>query len=72
MTYYDYAELLTAATAPGADQAEVNALGEWFEQYGAIYWNSEYFDAGDGLRLYRIEEWDDECDQGKIIGYEFK
>ena len=68
--YYDYAELRTAALSGGA--VEINALGEWFEQHGSSYWNGEYYDADDGLRLFPVYEWDEETDQGAIIGYEIR
>lgn len=69
--YYDYKDLLAAATADGATQADIDALGEWFEAHGDRYWNGEYYDA-DGLRLYPVYTWDAELDQGTITGYEFR
>lgn len=45
------------------------ALGEWFNAYGDRCWNGEYYDA-DGMRLYPVYRWDDELDQGEIIGWE--
>ena len=72
MNRYDYAELRAAATADGATEQAVNALGEWFERFGETLWNGEYYDADDGLRLFPVVAWDDEADQGEIIGYEFR
>ena len=72
MNRYSYEELRAAATADGATEQDVNALGEWFERYGQTCWNGEYYDADDGLRLFPVVAWDDEEDQGEIVGYEFR
>jgi len=48
--YYDYNELRQRAI--DGDANDVDALGEWMENYGRRYWNGEYYDLGDGLRLY--------------------
>ena len=53
MGYYDYERLRAAAAAPGASQADVDALGSWFADYGTDYWNGEYYDA-EGLRVYPV------------------
>lgn len=71
INYYSYQELRAAATAPGATQADIDALGEWFSRYGDRYWNGECYDA-DGLSLYPVEKWDEEAAQGEIVGYEFR
>ena len=71
MNRYSYAELKSAATAPNAEQSDINALGKWFEEYGDAYWNGEYFDA-EGDRLYSVTVWDDENDCGEIVGYEMR
>ena len=71
MSYYGYKDLLTAATDRNATQKDIDALGAWFEEYGAEYWNGEYYDV-DGARLYSVIEWDEEDEQGKVIGYEFR
>ena len=67
---YNYEELKNAALAPDATQEDINALGEWFERYGDRYWNGEYFSV-EGERLYRIWDWDEELDQGEVVGYYF-
>lgn len=71
MTRYDYKELRANAVAPGATQADIDALGKWFDTYGSAYWNGECYDA-DGISLYPIIEWDEELDQGETVGYEFR
>ena len=71
INYYSYKELRAAATAPGATQADIDALGEWFSRYGDRYWNGECYDA-DGLYLYPVEKWDEETEQGEIVGYELR
>lgn len=71
MTTYDYEELKNKALSTDATQDDINALGEWFEQYGDRYWNGEYFSVENGIRLYRIEKEVDE-DEFEITGYELK
>lgn len=52
--YYDYNELKTRAI--NGDKNAVNELGEWFRNYGNMYWNGECYDVDDGFRLYPIYE----------------
>lgn len=68
--YYAYEELRAKATSPEATQDDINALGEWFDAHGSIYWNGEYYDA-DGLRLFPINEEVAE-DEREVVGYEFR
>lgn len=70
--YYEYEDLRAAAAAPGAPQEAIDALGEWFDQHGSRYWTGEYYDADDGLRLYPVYKWDEELDQGELLGYEIR
>ena len=53
---YDYQELLNAVRKDPS-QENINALGEWFENYGYDYWNGEEFtiDQKENLNLYRLE-----------------
>lgn len=67
--YYDYNELKTRAI--NGDKNAVNELGEWFRNYGDMYWNGEYYDADDGFRLYPIYEKADE-DEFELRGYGVK
>ncbi len=69
MNRYSYSELLEAVKANETPD-NVNALGEWFEQYGDRYWNGEYYDA-DGLRLFPVHVEVSE-DQFEITGYEVR
>ena len=67
---YAYTEYRAAAIAnPNAEN--LANLGEWFQQYGAEFWNGEYWDA-DGYELRPVYEWDEETDTGRICGYEFR
>lgn len=68
MGYYDYAELRAAAIAPGAAQADVDALGEWLSSYGSMYWNGESYDIDDGKRLFP-EYRETAPDEWEIVGY---
>lgn len=61
----EYEELRAAATADDATQEDINALGSWFESNGSAYWNGEYYDADDGIRLYPT-------DYGETVGYEIR
>ena len=65
--YCAYTELRDAAINNGTPE-DVAALVEWMEQYGGRYWNGEYYDIGDGLRLRPIYNWDahtqEEIDDG--------
>lgn len=68
---YSYQGLREAATAPGAEQIDIDTLGAWFNAYGYDYWNGECYDA-DGIQLYPVVEWDDDLDQGETTGYEIR
>lgn len=52
--YEFYKEYRENALKPNATQEEINELGEWFSQYGDMFWNGEYYDADDGVRVYPI------------------
>lgn len=69
---YAYDTLRAAAIAPGATQEDINALGDWFDQYGTGYWNGKYYDADYGLRVYPVYDWDEENDVGILKGYEIR
>lgn len=68
--YYSYAELRAAATAPGATQADIDALGEWFSRYGDRYWNGECYDA-EGFEVVPKYQQIGE-DEFEIVGYELR
>ena len=75
MNRYSYQELREAALSPAATQENINALGEWFERYGhenPDFWNGEYWDADDGMRLFPVYTDPDEYGDSDIIGYEFR
>lgn len=65
--HYAYAELRKAAINNGTPE-DIAALVEWMEQHGSSYWNGEYYDIDDGLRLRPIYNWDahtqEEIDDG--------
>lgn len=67
---YNYDELRKEAiNNPTAEN--INNLGEWFNMYGADFWNGECYDA-DGYEIRPVYKWDDESDTGEIIGYEMR
>ena len=67
---YSYAELLSTATAPDAQQIDIDTLGAWFERYDP-YWNGEFYDA-DGKPLYPIYSDPDDNENIDIVGYSFE
>lgn len=67
--YYEYEELRKKALS--GNQEDINALGEWFEQYGDRYWNGEYYNADDGMRLFPVYEEAAE-DEWELKRYEFR
>ena len=69
MNRYSYSDLLEAVKKNETAE-NVNALGEWFEQYGDQFWNGEYYDA-DGLRLFPVYVAISE-EQFEITGYEVR
>lgn len=77
--YGSYKELRENALKPTATQEDINALGEWFSQYGNMYWNGEYYDISDkeaksgeyGFRLYPVYKEVDE-DEYELIGWEIR
>lgn len=71
INYYNYKELREKALSADATQEDINSLGEWFEQYGDEYWNGEYYNADDGVRVYPIVKEVDE-DEYEITGYEIR
>ena len=71
MNPYDYEELAAKALEPDATQEDINALGEWFQSFGAEYWNGEYFDIDDTHRLYPVYA-EVEEDEYEITGYEIR
>ena len=72
MNSYVCSELLKRATAPDATKNDLNKLGAWFYHYGDRYWNGEYYDCDNGLRLYPVYETVSEYDDVELVGYEFR
>lgn len=68
INYYSYQELREKALS--GNQDDVNALGEWFSNYGSDYWNGEYYDA-DGFQVAPQYQQIGE-DEFDIVGYEIK
>ena len=66
-TYYDYKDLKAAVDA-NPSQENINALGEWFSNWGNDFWNGEYYDADD-LRIFPVYK-EVEEDEFELIGYE--
>lgn len=71
MSRYDYDELKNKALSKNATAENINALGEWFEQYSDSFWNGEYYEIDSSHRLYPIyEETADE--EFNLVGYEIR
>lgn len=76
---YSFEELYQAATAPDAQQIDVDTLGEWADRFGDC-WNGECYDVShphlepSGSRelwpIYRIHlDEDGEIGEVEIVGY---
>lgn len=68
---YNYSELEAAATKFGATQEEINALGEWFEDYGQRYWNGECYEVDEKRDLYLYPMHKQVEDEFEIVGWSF-
>lgn len=69
--YYDYDKLVKRALNYNASQEDINALGEWFENHGTMYWNGEYFEIDTEHRLFPVYKEINE-DEPILIGYEIR
>lgn len=69
--YESYKELRENALKPNATQEEINEFGKWFSQYGDMFWNGEYYDADDGVRVYPIYREVSE-DEFELEGWEIR
>ena len=70
MNRYSYEELAAKALKT-REQNDIDALGEWFANYGTPFWNGEvyYIDGTHSIRpIYKPMEGYD--DQYEISGYE--
>lgn len=68
-TRYDY-NRLKAAVEGNPTQANIDALGEWFSNWGIDYFNGEYYDA-ENFRIYPVFE-EVEEDEFELKGYEIR
>ena len=71
MNYYSYEELAAKALAPNAAQADIDELGEWFQQYGMMYWNGQCFNIDKTHDLYPVYEENEDGDID-IVCYEVR
>ena len=71
MSRYDYEELKNKVLSENATAENINALGEWFEQYGDSFWNGKYYEIDSSHRLYPIYEETAE-EEFNLVGYEIK
>ena len=53
---YDYEELAEKATRYNATKEDIENLAEWFERFGDIYWNGEYYEIDKYNSLYPVYE----------------
>ena len=51
---YDYEELAAKATSATATKEDIENLAIWFQWYGDIYWNGEYYEIDSSNRLYPV------------------
>lgn len=69
--YYDYDELREKALSADATQQDLENMARWFNNYDISAWNGEYYDMGNGKRLFPICA-ETEPDEWEITGYEIK
>lgn len=72
MNEYQYQELAAAAMKSNATQEEIDALGEWFQQYGMCDWNGSSWivDEKNDIRIAPVYKQVDE-DEFELVGYAF-
>ena len=69
---YEYNALLVAVEENETPEA-LEALGEWFQRYGDMYWNGECWDIDGSRGLYPIYKIaDEECEGFELVGYEIR
>lgn len=73
---YNYEELEKKALSADATEDDINALGEWFEQYGGRFWNGECYDIDRTHCLYpiykEILDENGDLDYAEIVGWEVR
>lgn len=70
---YSYQELADKALKHGAEQIDIDTLGAWFEHYGTVYWNGEFFEIDSAHRLYPVAEMvDPETEDWRVVRYEIR
>ena len=67
---YEYQDRVEKALASGAKE-DIEALAEWFEQYGDIYWNGEYYEIDKYTRLVPVYE-ETAPDEWERVGWEIE
>lgn len=67
---YEYQELVEKALATGAKE-DIEALAEWFKQYGDMYWNGEYYEIDKYTRLVPVYE-ETEPDEWECVSWEIE
>ena len=71
MNEYSYKELKEAAMRRNARAEDRIALVEWFEWFSnGRDWNGEFWDLGNGLRLYPIYEGREPDEDGEYTYFE--
>jgi len=72
-SYYEYDALLEKAMSAEATQTDIDALGNWFENWGNDFWNGEYFEIDKDHRLYPVyEEIENEDGTFDLKGFEIR
>lgn len=71
VSYYDYQEIVDEIFKYRDDRF-IPDLAEWFEKYGADFWNGEYYIIDEHRRLYPIYGDEDENGCYPITGYEIR
>lgn len=56
ITHYDYEELAAKAISATATKEDIENLAEWFERFGDMFWNGEYYEIDKHNSLYPVYE----------------
>lgn len=71
MGRYDYDILKARAERFDASEEDLKNLGDWFREYGMMFWNGECFDV-EGRGLFPVFSEPDEDGDSFIVGYELR
>lgn len=71
VNYYSFGDLLEALNN-NLSAENINRMGVWFDLFGMEYWNGECFQLDESREIVPIYTWDEETEQGQLVGYKLK